>query len=194
MSRLAFLVVLLFLGCDQGPAKIAQTDYFDLPSFTHEILANLEKKSPDASKEFILNNERETKTFTSTDSVFWSKELQLLTKTDLNSVKYRGALEVSKGNNDLNSNLLIDRFIVTSDDIDLRKVEIYYLEQPEQVRMLNLEYASKNFIAQSNSQLTIWFNEYNDQLLLDSLVLISQDKVIIQGKQDYESHVQRVRR
>ena len=126
--------------------------------------------------------------------MFWSKELELLRKVDLEAPRYRGALEISERNNDSNSNLVFDRVTTTDTKLELQSIELYYLEERSQVRKLELSFKSDNFIANSNNQLTIWLNEYDDQLIIDSLITIGQAKVLFQEERVYESHVRRIRR
>ena len=194
MSRLLILSLLIAFACQQSKVSQAEVDFIDFPAFTNSILENMHLRSADVSKTFVLNSNSETKTIKATDSVFWSKELELLRKVDLEAPRYRGALELSERNNDSSSNLFYDRITTTDTNLELQSIELYYLEERSQVRKLELSFESDNFIANSNNHLTIWLNEYDDQLIIDSLITIGQAKVLFQEERMYESHVRRIRR
>ena len=194
MRFIVVLGVLFILGCQDKSGNVQTPIYIDLPELTNSIITNMANRSADVTKKFVLNNSVEDKTILATDSAFWLKELELLAKIDLNAPKYLGALQLSAMNKDSNSNLLFDRLTVTDDNLELQALEIYYLEEKNQVRLINVDFALKNFIAHSNTQLSVWLNEYNDQLLVDSIVVKGRDKVLLQEERFYESHVQRIRR
>lgn len=194
MRRLFLFGIVILLGCQEDSAPQQNIDYLDFPEFTGTVLKNMDNRSADAEKWFILNNKQESKSYTATDSTFWSQELQLLAKIDLNAPKYRDVIEISTENADSTSNLFFDRITSTNPDTDLRKIDIFYLDNINQIRKLHIDYATKNFFTESRHRLTIWLNDYNDQLLIDSLVSSGVDKVRFQKERNYESHVQRVRR
>ena len=194
MNRLLILGLLIAAACQPNKVSQSEINFIDFPAFTNSILENMHSRSADVSKTFVLNDSSEAKTISSTDSIFWSKELELLRKVDLEAPRYRGALEISERNNDSNSNLVFDRVTTTDTKLELQSIELYYLEERSQVRKLELSFKSDNFIANSNNQLTIWLNEYDDQLIIDSLITIGQAKVLFQEERVYESHVRRIRR
>ena len=193
MRKLLIFFVFTLFGCQEELIDKPEEQHFDLPAFTQDVLSNLDKRSADVSKKFILNGKSETQLISKTDSAFWSKELNVLRKTDLNTARFRGLLNINEGSNDPNSNLLVDHITTKTNDLDFKKIDIFYLDSREQVRLIKLEYASKNFFAESSNQLTVWFNEYNDQLLVDSLVTKAREKVMFQKERSYESHLIRIR-
>lgn len=193
MRKLIILLTLFHFGCQENLPETPEQEFFNLPGFTQNVLMNLDNRAADVSKRFILNGKAETQLISSTDSTFWAKELSALRKTDLNAAKFRGLLKISEGNRDPNSNLLVDHISTTSNDFEFKNIDIFYLDSHEHIRLIKLEYSSKNFFTKSTNRLTVWFNDYNSQLLVDSLVTRANDKVMFQKERIYESHVIRVR-
>lgn len=193
MRKIIFFSILLLLGCQENSTKQTTPAYFDLPGFTNSIMANMALRRGNVTKTFVLNEQAETKDFIGTDSLFWSKELSWLLKTDLNAPKFRGALAVSLGQEDTKSNLLVDRISSTNEDSEFREIELYYLDELSEMRIIRIKMGTKNFIATSRGQMTVWLNRYNDLLLIDSLVTSGRDKVLFQDERDYKSHLERIR-
>jgi len=186
---LATLTFIFIAGCTN---KLAETNLnptqLDLPKYVQELVKNMSDKHLKISKTFILNNKSETKIYTKSDSSFWRKELAMLEQLDLNSPQLSGTFEIEKGSKDQFSNLLIDKYSFTvKDGIGIKELLIYYLDDPADIRQIKAEITTKNLISKSNSQLSIWVNRYGEDLLVDSLEVISQDKTLMQPARNYRS-------
>ncbi len=192
MRRLVFLVFIVIVSCQQDPGTYVAEEYFDLPRFTGKIITAMASQNGAVSKTFILNDKSETKELVKLDSAFWANELKYFLTTDFNNPKYINSIEFSKRIPDSSSNLFIHRITRIEDDIDLNKFELYFLDTEDDIRMINLVLDSKNLLTSSKIEVTVWFNEYQDILLLDSLVFVGRDKVLFQKERLFESHVKRI--
>ena len=193
MRNLFLLGLLSLIACQQESTSQVEKIDFNLPQFTRVVINNMDNRRADVIKSFTLNGQSEEIVFQATDSLFWSKELEWLKRTDLMAPKYQGVLSVSEGAKDNNSNLLVNRFSATDQDIDLRDLEVFYLDEISQVRLIRLKFGTSNFIADSEGQITVWLNKYGDQLLIDSLIASGKDKVLFQDERNYETRLRRIR-
>ena len=188
-ALLTVIVLVLFVGCKNNlVVKESNSIQLDIPKFTQTLASNMANRKLEISKTFELNETSETKKYTELDSSFWTKELTILEKIDLNSPQLNGTFEVEKGIEDQFSNLLIDHYSFLDDsDIGIDRLSIYYLDKPDDIRQIRAELGSNNFIAKSNSKFNVWLNRYGDDLLIDSLEVISQDKTLMQPARNYRS-------
>ena len=184
----AFIIVLV-AGCNNNPAETKlNSAHLDLPKHAQDLAINMAGRELRISKTFVLNETSETKEFSKSGTVFWKNELAILENIDLNSPQLIGAFDIEKGVQDQFSNLLIDKYsFAAKGDIGIKKLHVYYLEDPNNIRQIKAETATKNLISQSNSQLSIWINRYGEVLLIDSLEIISEDKTLMQPSRNYRS-------
>jgi hypothetical protein len=143
-----------------------------------------EKKRP-VIKSFWLNDETETKTINHADSSFWAIELAHLEQIDLNAPQLKGNLISFTGIEDSLSNLLINEYLINKKEIPIKKLRVYYLDEPDNIRVIHAELNSDNFIAQSTSSIDLWLNRYNNKLLIDSLRIRGSDKIIMLEPKNY---------
>jgi len=188
--RLIIVIVALvsLIGCEQKIQKNNNRQWFDLPKFIGELADNMTDRDPRVSKTFILNNISETLLHNATDTSFWRKELATLETINLNSAQIRDVIEFKGGAKDKLSNLLIDEYrIVGAKAYPLKKVRIYYLDQPMEIRQVEIDICSANLIADSEKSIKIWLNRYNKKLLVDSIKVSGKDKTLLQPIREYQS-------
>ena len=193
MKKLGFVLLIFALGCQSEMPVNTNNQYFDIPLFTQSVIQNMVARRTEVSKRFVLDSTIEEKSIKQTDSLFWAKELEHLLKTDLNALQYAGAIQFEEALKDSESNLLIDRFTPTDDRVNLKKFEIYYLDDKSKIRRINLKLGSSNFLSSTNLELMAWFNQYGEQLILDSVTTIGNDNIMFQEERVYESHLARIR-
>ena len=184
---LIFLFALVLTSCEKKPVSKIDNQWFDLPAFVSSLTLDMSQRGPLVSKTFELNNEIETKEFNNTDSAFWAKQLTVLREIDLNSPQLRGSIKGTEGLQDEQSYLLIDSYILESSiDVPLKKLSIYYLDEPSDIRKITAELDSDNFIAHSETKVDLWLNRYGEQLLIDSLIIIGEDITLMQATRCYQ--------
>lgn len=188
-SHLTVIALVLFVGCKNNlVVKESNSVQLDIPKFTQTLATNMANRKLEISKTFELNETSETKKYTELDSSFWTKELIILEKIDLNSPQLNGTFEVEKGMEDQFSNLLIDKYsFIVDTDVGINSLSVYYLDDATDIRQIRAELASNNFIAKANSKFSIWMNRYGDDLLIDSLEVVSQGKTLMQPARNYRS-------
>jgi len=188
MKHLIIILILVLVSCEQTQQNNKIQNWFAIPEFISVITENMAGRAPGVLKTFVLNSVTESKSFSSTDTAFWRKELAVLAKIDLNSAQFRDAIEFTESKQDELSNLLIDEFrIVGTKESSLKKVSIYYLEQTSEVRQIQIEMCKSNLIADSEKSIRLWLNRYNKKLLVDSIKVSGKDKTMMQPNREYHS-------
>jgi len=180
------LMITTLFSCSTKPSEVKlQPNVFDLPSFIRDLRINMNDKKRPVIKSFRLNDKTETKTINSADSSFWALELGQLEQIDLNAPQLKGYLISNTGIEDSLSNLLINEYLINKKEIPIKKLRIYYLDEPDNIRVIHAELNSDNFIAQSTSRIDLWLNRYNNKLLIDSLRISGSDKTIMLEPKNY---------
>ena len=180
------IFILALIGCKPEPQHKIKTPVFDLPGFVDELILNMDRKNHRVTKTFTLNSEAETKQYDSSDSIYWARELVILKDIDLNSPKLREVIDISTKLKEENSNLLIDEYLVTDDNTSLlKKLSVYYLKEPFEIRQVYAELNSVNLISRSSTKFNLWISRYNNKLIIDSLQIIGSDKTFMQPKREY---------
>ena len=188
MRHLIIILMLVLVGCEPQQLQNDSHKWFAMSEIISEITENMADRRPGALKTFVLNGVSESKAFSLTDTSFWRKELAPLAQIDLNSAQIRDAIEFTEGMPDELSNLLIDEFrIVGAKELSLKKVRIYYLEHPMEVRQIQIEIYNSNLIADSEKSIKLWLNRYNKKLLVDSIKISGRDKTLMQPVREYQS-------
>ncbi len=181
-----FFVVFLW-GCDKQLPRHKASKHFDVPGLVAELVRNMNDRQFTVSKSFTLNGHPETKTIAPADSVFWARELSRLQEIDLNAPQYRDNLAITNKADSL-SNLQVRVFTLREQkNLPLKKLALYYLNDPHEIRQLHLQLASNNFIAHTRTSLTLWLNRYSGQLLLDSLKITGSDAIVLQPAREYQT-------
>ena len=185
--RLATLLLLLALGCTLKPQQKAGSLLFDLPKLVDELVLGMDTKNHRTIKTFELNHDAETKQYESTDSAFWAVQLARLREIDLKSPQIRDVLNITRNIKDDKSNLLINEYLVADNNqASLKKLSIYYLDEPSEIRQIYAELNSENLIANSSTKINLWINRYNDGLLIDSLQIVGCEKTFMQAEREYQ--------
>lgn len=188
MRHLIIILMLVLVGCEPQQLQNDSHKWFAMSEIISEITENMAVRRPGVLKTFVLNGVSESKKFSSTDTSFWRKELAPFAQIDLNSAQIRDAIEFTEGMPDQLSNLLIDEFrIVGTKELSLKKVRIYYLENPMEVRQIQIEICNSNLIADSEKSIKLWLNRYNKKLLVDSIKISGRDKTLMQPVREYQS-------
>jgi hypothetical protein len=194
MRLISIFVLVFFAGCVSKPTEISTKSWIDLPELGQGLIVTMQLKAPPIKKTFTLNGVVETKQFNTTDSSFWATELDWLLTTDLNSPQLKGVLEAQPAEQDSKSNLTIRSIRPIEDtNTELQKLDILYLEDMNDIRQIHLVTKSSNYISSSKKAVSLYMNKYNGELLIDSLQLDGEEKVIFQDKRLYHSLTMRIK-
>lgn len=182
-------LILLFTGCSEDINSV-KNNWIDIPNLSAKLVKNMSVKSPSIQKVFILNGASEFKNLEITDSVFWKQELTKLKDIDLNSPMIRDNIKLKSNLKDNKSNLLIDQYTTGNESKSvLKEVLIYYLDEPSELRKISIRLSESNIVSKSDTEFNLWLNRYQNMLLIDSLMIISNEKTILQAPRKYRNEV-----
>jgi hypothetical protein len=186
MRLLILIFTITLFGCQPQPQQEAKQLWFNLPGLVDVLVLNMSAQSRPATKFFRLNSEKEAKEYESSDSTFWATELAKLKEINLNSPQVRDIISIKRSIKDDKSNLLINEYSVAANNMTaLKKLKIYYLTDTSEIRKIYAELSSNNFIEKSATKINLWLNSYNNQLLIDSLEIMVEDRTLMQSPREY---------
>jgi hypothetical protein len=178
VRSLFFLIaVIACVSCNQTNLKYDKP-YFDFDSLINSQVSSLVKANASLSKTVSLDGRSDQSTM-KIDSALLAHELDVFRQLDLiNKPLYRDAYEISDGEKDSRSNLMVRQyksknpspvpfvnFYYQNDFLHLRKIESYYVEN-------NTLYSTKR-------QLQLDFDDASGKLLLSRYVLTGTQKMIL---------------
>ena len=182
-----FLIIFIISGCT-AEIKTERTDWFDMPELTRKLIANMSDAMPSVNKTFDFNGVSETKTIQAADSVFWKQEFANFFEVNLNTPLVRDFVRLETGRKDLNSNLMVDEYIVDEKSKStIKELQLYYLDTPTEIRKISIRLNNSNLVSKSETEVEIWLNRYQELLLIDSLIVKSKEKTLLQSPRNYSN-------
>jgi len=175
---LFFLIsIITLVSCNQTSLKYDKP-YFDFDSLINSQVASLVKANASLSKTVLLDRKSDQATM-KIDSAIIAHELDVFRQLDLiNKPLYRDAYEITDGEKDSRSNLLVRtyrskrtspvpfvNFYYQQDFLHLKKIESYYVEN-------NTLYSTKR-------KLQLEFDDSSGHLLLSRYELTGTQKMIL---------------
>lgn len=171
---LSALVFLTSCGGDSQTETVSK--YYDLKSFTENIVQNLSETKPDVSKQWLYNSEKEEKR---TNDIDWEKELKLFLDSDINKSSYVTSYD---------SVVTADKITYTlkpSEKLPVKELSIAFdsLKIPKSILSVK---ESENYFFKTKTRSTL--NLENGQLqsysisAVQKLLWFSADSSFIEGK------------
>lgn len=113
------------------------------------------------------------------DSGQWADELNILSKIDINKPVLRDAY-TTKIEDDPNSNLRVKSFSAKKpQDVEVKYFKLYYLQNIENLRRIEIYYNEKNPVYKSSRDLTLLFDHVHDKILLERFEIKGGQKMIM---------------
>ena len=177
MKLIHLLSALVFLtSCGGNSQTETVSKYYDLKSFTENIVQNLSETKPDVSKQWLYNSEKEEKR---TNDIDWEKELKLFLDSDINKSSYVTSYD---------SVVTADKITYTlkaSEKVPVKELAIAFdsLKTPKSILSVK---ESENYFFKTKTRSTL--NLENGQLqsysisAVQKLLWFSADSSFIEGK------------
>lgn len=174
---LTFSCTLLLSGCNRANQKYDKV-YFDFDSLINAQVANLLKAQSTISKKSVINGKEDDSSFIP-DSLKLANELDVFRQLDLiNKPLFRNAYEITDGNKDTKSNLLIRTYTATSPS-PVSFVKFYYRSSPRELKKIESVYHEENTLYDTKRNLTMEFDDISGTLLLSGYQLCGTQKMIL---------------
>jgi len=196
MKNLALFLLVLLLACtkkgvENNASEHAQ--FYDVRVLLDQLVVNGSKYGVGVDKTVKVNGNSEQKKITQTDSSFWQNELALLYEADLNKPINHGKYLIKSKMTDPSSNLTYDMYSNPNDsEPGIAWEKVFYMGIPMKIRKMEYLRKEKNSLFYSRRTVKLWLNEYRDTLLIDSLMVTGQNKMIGQDSLSYYIFIKRL--
>ncbi len=191
MRYIPLIIALFMIGCTSpAPKKADIKPYFDITSFTENLILNQSQSGLPVSKKLWVNGVKEEVEVKNTDSLFWATELYPLLIAEINKPSLLGAFDIQEKVEEQNSNLLKTIYTALPDaNTTVKKIEIKYLNNPKELRQIVAQLKTENHVYKTTQNIHVWLNDYNGLLLIDSLKTTGINKTIFLDTMHYASSV-----
>lgn len=171
---LSFLVL---ISCSQQKEK--QVIYYPVDSLLNAQVNYLTDAKAKLTKDAEINGLQESTSFTPADATGWQHELDIFFALNtLNKPINLGSYTVTKDQPDSTSNLLIQSFSTTK-DLPVKYVNIYYLDNPSDIKKIEALYSEKTSLLKESRLLTLEFKEVNNKNILNSYSIQGGQKMFL---------------
>lgn len=174
----SFLVIITAcISCNKTNLKYDKP-YFDFDSLINTQVASLVKVKASLSKTVLLDGKRDQSTMKS-DSAIIAHELDVFRQLDLiNKPLYRNAYEISDGEKDSRSNLIV-RTYKSKNPSPVPFVNFYYQNDFLHIKKIESYYVENNSLYSTKRKLQLEFDDASGTLLLSRYELTGTQKMIL---------------
>lgn len=178
VRSLFFLIaVIACVSCNQTNLKYDKP-YFDFDSLINTQIASLVKVNASLSKTVSLDGKSDQSTM-KTDSAILAHELDVFRQLDvINKPLYRDAYELSDGEKDSRSNLLVRRY-KSKNPSPVPFVNFYYHNDFQHLKKIESYYFENNTLYLTKRNLQLEFDDTSGTLLLSRYELTGTQKMIL---------------
>jgi len=182
-------VALISMGCT-SPKTNKVNAYFDITSFTHQLIAQQSKNGSSVFVKNMVNNTTDERIEGNTDSLFWVTELTPLFNADINKPSLLDAYKVEEGVKEANSNLLKTIYsVLPKAKSKVKRIEIKYMGHLSEVRQIYVVMETDNPVYSSHQSIYVWINNLEGKLIIDSLKTEGFNKTILLKPMNYSTSI-----
>lgn len=157
-------LAVMFSGCERPTPT--QTAHFNIDSLITAQVVDLSALHASLTKAGTINAVKQDTVLTALDTTAWRRELDIFSEIELfNKPAYRVSYEVKDGLRDASSNLTIRAF-QTTEDLPVRYVKLFYLDNLNKLRKIEALYQQDNALMKTQRKLVMEFSDvYNKNIL-----------------------------
>ncbi|MBL6446126.1 hypothetical protein JMN32_07395 [Fulvivirga sp. 29W222] len=185
MKNLLILMLLFCLASCQTKPDRTVSIYFDTDSLMQRQKQLLYKGNAQISKWARVNDKTSEGTIKPDSVDAWDREFQMLEKININKSALQGYYE-EKEYNDPYSNLKVKEYAGLSDDLEVPYLKLYYLDTPDNIRIIEAEYVENNPVYHSKRNLKFVFNDFTGSSLLHKYSVKGIQKMIFKDSVNFE--------
>jgi len=174
----SFMVIITAcMSCNKTNLKYDKP-YFDFDSLINTQVASLVKESASLSKTVLLDGKRDLSNM-KPDSAIIAHELDVFRQLDLiNKPLYRNAYEISDGEKDSRSNLMV-RTYKSKNPSPVPFVNFYYQNDFLHIKKIESYYVENNSLYSTKRKLKLEFDDASGTLLISRYELTGTQKMIL---------------
>lgn len=185
MKNILILFVLIgSASCQVKPDK-AVSVYFDTDSLMKQQKQILYEKKASIYKRAKVEGRSSEGTVEPDSLDSWTREFQMLEKININKSALEGSYEVREYD-DPHSNLKIKEYSGIEDDLEVPYLKLYYLNTPDNLRIIEAAYVENNPIYHSKRDLKFVFNDFTGSSLLHKYTIKGAQKMIFKDSVKFE--------
>jgi len=190
MIRILFLIgtcAFLFTACNRTNQQYDKA-YFDFDSLITVQVDELLKAQSRLSKKTVINGKEDDSSFVP-DSLKLVNELDVFRQLDLiNKPLYRNAYEITDGEKDTRSNLLIRSYTAkTLSPVPF--IKFYYQPSSGELKKIISVYHEENALFDTRRNLLLEFDDSSGSLLMSSYELSGTQKMILNDTVNFSVRV-----
>jgi len=179
---LLFIIVSGLYSCDRNYTRTK--DLFAIDSLLRGQVQHLAHHNASIAKVTTLGNKNNIVTLKPGDTIAWRKELEIFEALNVinkpvNKQRYRVEFH-----SDIKSNLKVKSFI-TSDDLSVKYLKIYYEHLPTQMKKIEASYDESNALYHSAKVLLLEFEQIRDTSVLTTYSVRGGQKMFLDDTVQY---------
>lgn len=173
-----FLPCALMLLSTCTPPDSRGRALFAIDSLLHAQASLLSKAQASLNKQIVLGTEQEDVTIIPKDTTAWLKELEVFSvMNSINKPVNRDRYQVNESS-DTKSNLRVRTFI-TSNDLPVGYIRLFYHGRPERIRRIEAEYKEFNGLYKTSRQLAMEFDDIKGKPIISSYSILGGQKMFL---------------
>jgi hypothetical protein len=173
---MVILGALAITSCQNNTA--VSKKYFDVDSLIDQQLVYLEKTGASLTKVASIDSVNDKANF-KPDSASWAKELEVFRHLDIiNKPIYVDAYDITDGEKDVNSNLIVRSFIANR-EIPVKSLKLFYQGSPQRLRKLEAVLNEQNSLYYTSRKFSLELEDVNEQLVLSRYNVRGVQKMIL---------------
>lgn len=182
MTTGVILALIFTTSCER---KISGESIYPIDSLITSQIHYLTEAKASVKKTVHLTDMDDQTTFTPKDTIAWIEELDIFRELKaINKPANRKVYQVEDGIPDERSNLKI-KSIVTTEDLPIRSMKIYYQDHAEKVRKIEARFSQKNSLYSSARFLTLEFQDVHNKTVLSSYSIDGGQKMFLADSVTY---------
>jgi hypothetical protein len=179
------LIVLILIGslvsCSDGKKTKA---LYPVDSLLQAQAKYLSGRKVHLKKLVLLGGKEEEISLAPKDIIAWRNELEIFTALDVINKPINRSYYSIEDLSDSRSNLKVKAFI-TTEDLPVRYIKIYYYESPNKLRRLEAQFKESNSLYTSLRDLTMDFQQFGDTIVLTSYNIVGGQKMLLDDTVQY---------
>lgn len=178
------IIIVFLLSCESlqlntDEIKTEQNSYYDIIELVNRQIEYLDNASPKVHIIATVNDSKEERVVSQSDSTFWAKTLNLLKKADINQPALQGVFLVKDTTSQVDTSKKLKSYYPK----EKKKTDILYLNVYYDSTMSNIQYLEtlvrdKNLLYETEKKIKLSFGSYQGHSIVNQYELSGKQKII----------------
>jgi hypothetical protein len=176
--NICFVFVLLF-GASCHEHKPVAGVYYNIDSLLDRQISILLKRKATLEKNAIVGEKNSSISFAPADSAAWAEELELFRNLHVINKPVNRGLYKDSVRKDKNSNLTIRSFTALKPELPIERIEIFYLNVPQDIRKIEAAFREENIMFKTTRQLRMDFRKRDTESIVSAYSVDGGQKMLL---------------